>query len=237
VSYEVGERHIGVPSGKGAIISDSVKCLAVLYSLALKIRYNPPELWAISGLYYRALLYSFNVWEVSTMHRAFVFALVSLLALPIFAADGPKGPIVYPFGWQDKNHFKSQRLLIEDVARSKLGTQVHGNRDDLVLLQRIVHKGLFKKEQRLENQAMGVILGDLLEKELGLVWQIYEDSVGRSRALCVADTMNCLYPVTMISRRIEVGLMPNVQEIYDYAVETITPYIPKVDVYGVKVKP
>ncbi len=167
------------------------------------------------------------------MHRLLLISSLLFAAIPAFAEWIP--PSVSEFGWGDKNHFKSQRLTIVDVAREKLGSEVRGDKRDLALLQRIIHKGLFKKEQRLELQAMGVILGDLLQKELGLNWKIYEDSVGRSRALCVEDTLDCLYPVTMLSRRIEVGLMPNVQEIYDYAVATITPHIPeKPDVYGPK---
>lgn len=168
------------------------------------------------------------------MHRLFILLATALLAWPALAEY--KAPTLSDFGWGDKKHFERQRQRIDDVARSKLGTQVRGDKRDLETLQRIIHRGLFKKEQRLELQAMGVVLGDLLAKELGLSWHIYEDSVGRSRALCVQDTLDCLYPVTMLSRRIEVGLMPNVQEIYDYAVSTITPYIPKTDVYGPKPK-
>ncbi len=172
------------------------------------------------------------------MTRLFSLLLISLsLAAPnALAQSGYKAPSISELGWGDKRHIKTQRLTIDDIARTQLGSQVRGDKRDLELLQRIIHRGLIKKSQRLELQAMGVVLAEVLQNELGLVWQIYEDSVGRSRALCVEGTLDCLYPMTMLSRRIEVGLVPNVQEIYDYAVETITPFIPKVEVYGEKPK-
>jgi hypothetical protein len=172
------------------------------------------------------------------MTRLLSLALLtlSLIVLATEAHAQYKAPSIAELGWGDKRHIKTQRLTIDDIARTQLGTEVHGDKSDLVLLQRIIHKGLIKKSQRLELQAMGVVLAEVLQNELGLVWQIYEDSVGRSRALCVAGTLDCLYPMTMLSRRIEVGLVPNVQEIYDYAVATITPFIPKTDVYGEKPK-
>lgn len=61
---------------------------------------------------------------------------------------------------------------------------------------------------------MGIILGDLLAADLGLHWVTYEDAEGRSRALRDGDTDNYLFPVTMISRRREVGNHRPVAEIY-----------------------
>ena len=75
-------------------------------------------------------------------------------------------------------------------------------------------------------QGMGMIMGDLLAAEFGLDWVIYEDQVGRTRALRYRETDNYLFPVTMISRRREVGNLTPVVEIYDKAAATISDAIP-----------
>lgn len=132
---------------------------------------------------------------------------------------------VSDLGWLDKNHLQHQVERIDEIARSNLGTQIRNSTDDLELLQRVINKGLIAKDDRLRLQAMGAVLGNVMAQEFGMVWQVYEDNLGRSRALCVEDTQHCLFPITMLSRRMEVGLLPNVQEIFDYCHEEIRPYL------------
>jgi hypothetical protein len=73
---------------------------------------------------------------------------------------------------------------------------------------------------------MGVVMGDLLSRELDMPWVIYEDELGRSRALRVGETDYLLFPVTMISRRYEADARVDVQAIYDRAVELMRPHLP-----------
>ncbi|MEQ8803369.1 MAG: DUF3806 domain-containing protein, partial [Haliea sp.] len=55
-------------------------------------------------------------------------------------------------------------------------------------------------------------------------WVIYEDKQGRNRALRYRETDNYLFPMTMISRRQEVANRTPVREIYQRAVDAITPH-------------
>ena len=64
---------------------------------------------------------------------------------------------------------------------------------------------------------MGVIMGDLLAADLDMHWIVYEDKIGRSRALRYRDTEEYLFPVTMISRRREAGNNTPVVDIYEKA--------------------
>jgi len=59
-----------------------------------------------------------------------------------------------------------------------------------------------------------------------LHWVIYEDNIGRSRALRYRETENYLFPMTMISRRREVGNLSPVVDIYQKAVDLIKPQLP-----------
>lgn len=150
--------------------------------------------------------------------------LTALLSLTV-NADSKSKLEVSDLGWIDKSHHEHQVKRIDELARAELGRQVRNTKDDLDLLQRIIHKGLVAKDDRLRLQAMGVVLGNVMAQEFGMVWQVYEDRLGRSRALCVEDTQHCLFPITMLSRRMEVGLLPDVKEIYDYCHEEIKPYL------------
>ena len=74
-----------------------------------------------------------------------------------------------------------------------------------------------RPDQVRELQAMGVIMGDRLAAELGRRWVLYEDNVGRSRALRYQKSDILLFPITMIARRREAGNKTSVIEIYQQA--------------------
>ena len=95
------------------------------------------------------------------------------------------------------------------------------------MLQRLLDEGVVGPEQREELQAMGIVLGDILAAELGMDWVIYEDKLGRSRALRLGETDNYLFPATMISRRREAGNEETVRDIYDRAHAAITARLPR----------
>jgi len=132
------------------------------------------------------------------------------------------------------NQLKAQERVIDQLARRHLGTQIHHDMRDLDMLQGIIDGKVIGADESAKLQAMGVVLGNLLEKNLNLDWMSYEDEVGYSRALCVTGTQHCLFPITMLSRRLEVGLDVNVKNVYSNAVELIDPYIPDTNAYDGK---
>jgi hypothetical protein len=122
----------------------------------------------------------------------------------------------------DIQFMAQQRNALRDLAATRLGRQFSGDRDrDLDLLQTLLDKQLVRPVQTRELQAMGVIMGDLLSVEFDLHWVIFEDAMGRSRALRYRETDNFLFPITMISRRREVGNQTSVADIYQKASDTI----------------
>ena len=102
----------------------------------------------------------------------------------------------------DLQYMDQQRELLQQLARSRLGRSFSGvHANDLALLQTLLDNNLVDGQQTRELQAMGVILGDLLAIDLNMHWVVYEDKLGRSRALRYGETEHYLFPVTMISRR------------------------------------
>lgn len=122
----------------------------------------------------------------------------------------------------DNTYMLQQRQSMQTLAARHLGRQFSGDKKrDLELLQALLDKGLVGDSQRRELQAMGIILGDILAKELGMHWVVYEDKIGRSRALRLKSTEHYLFPVTMIARRRQVANRQPVADIYQRAVDSI----------------
>jgi len=157
--------------------------------------------------------------------RTAVLALLGLfLSLNAMAEPAPQ---IGELSFTDLQYMDQQRTSLDDLARSNIGGQFNGSKGhDLALLQTILDRKLLHSSQKKELQAMGVIMGDLLAEELNLHWVIYEDSIGRSRALRYKETENYLFPMTMISRRREVGNLSRVSDIYQRAVDLIQPQLP-----------
>lgn len=122
----------------------------------------------------------------------------------------------------DRNWMESVKRRVDDLARTRVGQQLRGDASDLELLQRLLDERLIPADDTETLQGMGVVLGEQLQRDLGLSWTIYIDRLGRSRALEIPGTNEFLFPVTMISRRVEAGAEANVQEIYDRAREIVT---------------
>ena len=149
------------------------------------------------------------------------------LLLVSFCVAGEQPPRIGELSFTDRQYMAQQRASLDDLARAKLGSQISGNKDrDLALLQTLLDRNLISADQTKELQSMGVIMGDLLAKELDMQWVIYEDVIGRSRALRYKDTDNYLFPMTMISRRREAGNLSTVSHIYQRALDLVKPHLP-----------
>ncbi|AFU97634.1 DUF3806 domain-containing protein [Simiduia agarivorans] len=143
--------------------------------------------------------------------------------LPAMAESSP----VSDLGWTDKQYMAAQVANIEELVRDEFGGQLRQSKTDLDYLQRIINRGLIDKTDTRRQQALGMVLGNVLAQETGMQWFVYEDGDGRSRALCVPQTEHCLFPVTMLSRRMAVGLYPDVNKIYNEALEMVAPVLPQ----------
>jgi hypothetical protein len=91
----------------------------------------------------------------------------------------------------------------------------------LGLLRALLEAHTFEPTQTWELQSMGVVLGDALVQELGLRWVMVEDEYGRDPALAVPGKSVLLYPLTMISKRIEAGQSVDVFDLFNWVAEQI----------------
>jgi hypothetical protein len=160
-----------------------------------------------------------------TVPSALLACCLLLYAALTLAQEEPR---IGELSYLDKQFMAQQRALLEEMTTLNFGRRFNGQRDnDLELLQMLLDKRLVLPQQKQELQAMGVILGDLLAAELNLRWVIYEDKLGRSRALFDESGGTYLFPISMISRRREADNLTPVTEIYARASSIVTDNRPR----------
>jgi hypothetical protein len=136
-------------------------------------------------------------------------------------------------GWIDKNQMEQDIAKLNELSLAEIGAPLRRNLSDLDTLQALLDNNLVAKDDYKMQQAMGVALGNIMQADFPdtLKWQLYEDHIGRSRALCVKETGHCLFPITMLSRRIELGSKPDVKKIYAHAITLMEKHLPQLP-YG-----
>lgn len=168
----------------------------------------------------------YGIPERSRIFATFRAGLVALAVL-----GGPGAPLssqaqvietqITPLNPLDRQYMERQREVITEMTLRYYGGVCCRSEVELDYLQRLLDDGRVRDNDVEMLQAMGVLMGDLLARELDLQWVVYEDAKGRSRALQLDDTDNFLFPVTMISRRRQGGDRTPVAEIYAAAYEAM----------------
>ncbi len=90
------------------------------------------------------------------------------------------------------------------TAPGKLGT-----------LRAVLTAAVISPDQTYELQSLGIVLGDAFVQDMGFHWIMVEDEQGRDPAIKYRDTSVILFPLTMISKRIEQGETVDVFELYN----------------------
>jgi hypothetical protein len=85
----------------------------------------------------------------------------------------------------------------------------------LYLLQGILDQKFYSKDETMELQSLGITFGDALLQKLGLEWMEVEDEYGIDPALSQKNTSVLLFPLTMISKRIENDEEINIVELFN----------------------
>ena len=164
----------------------------------------------------------------------FIIFLMIIFSLNTYADDTQlKAIIIEDLSWMDKNKMQQQEDQINALAKSKLGLAIHKNWDDIALLQRMIDSQLVAATDSSTQESMGVVLGNIMQADFPshLQWKIYKDSLGRSKALCIKGTEECLFPVTMLSKRLRLEMTVNVSDVYNNAIDQAASKLPKMP-YG-----
>ena len=129
------------------------------------------------------------------------------------AADAQKVTGLTP---KDEELLTKQRAVLEKYLGDDHSKQNYKTAaGKLGLLRALIEQRIFKPTQTYELQSMGVVLGDAFVQELKMEWVIVEDSQGRDPAVRVPKTSIIIYPLTMISKRIEKGENVDVFQLFN----------------------
>jgi hypothetical protein len=130
-------------------------------------------------------------------------------------ANQPEQKIT-PLDEADQKRLRDQRAVVErylgsDDSKEKYKTAA----GKLGTIRAILQGEVFKREQKYELQCLGIVLGDVFVQDLGMEWIMVEDEYGRDPAVRLPNTTIILFPMTMISKRIERGEKVDVFELYN----------------------
>jgi hypothetical protein len=116
----------------------------------------------------------------------------------------------------DQQRLRDQRAIVERYLGTEDSKQKYKTAaGKLGTIRAILQAGVFKRDQTYELQCLGIILGDAFVQELGMEWIMVEDEHGRDPAVRLPGTSIILYPLTMISKRIERGEQVDVFELFN----------------------
>ena len=90
------------------------------------------------------------------------------------------------------------------LVQELTGRELTGTRADLALLQRTLDGGSLQRDATPPLQALGIAFGALFSTlNPDYDWCMVEDEYGRDPALRYRDTSLLLFPLTLLSKRIE----------------------------------
>lgn len=122
----------------------------------------------------------------------------------------------------DVDRIAKQLIYAETLVKETVGSGLSGKVADLALLQRVVDSGQIQPEATYELQSLGIVLGKVFVNEnKEYDWWMVEDEYGRDPAIRLKETSLLIFPLTMISKRIEDGEKVNVLEIYEGVVKRL----------------
>ena len=102
------------------------------------------------------------------------------------------------------------------VIEQALGEDLDGTRNDLGLIQRVLDQNLVEREATYTLQALGLAFGRTFLNEFpDYDWWMVEDEYGRDPAIRYKETTLLVFPMTMISKRVEDGEHIDVNELFD----------------------
>ena len=165
-----------------------------------------------------------------TLYRSLTLWCIAIFGMVLTvsaasAADDDQAFTVRPFKESDHRYIQQGHDRINELTQRHFGSQLQLSvSNDLELMQRLLDTHAVKSADRRLLQDMGIVMGELLEQNFEVVWVVYEDKYGPSRALQLKRTNNTLFPITMISRRAEAGLSVDVKLLYNKAADRITAY-------------
>lgn len=106
---------------------------------------------------------------------------------------------------EDRDLLQRQVKVVNDLLISIGEPPLNGVEADCGRIQGILASRILEPTDTWELQCLGIALGYVLIEKLGLHWEMVNDEYGRDPALRDGKTSTIIFPLTMISKRVEQG--------------------------------
>lgn len=144
------------------------------------------------------------------------------------SGGNPGEQVIGPLDGGLAEHTQRQR----DWVRGHLSPESAGLYDQaehkVRLIQTILDNDWIQADETWKLQALGVTLGDLIVQQSPMEWVQVSDQYGTDPALAVPRTALLMFPLTMISKRIESGESVDIAAISRFALDQIAAVLPTI---------
>ncbi len=122
---------------------------------------------------------------------------------------------IEPFNADDFARVEAQRKWVREHYEPDSEHKYDTLEGKLTLLDAIIQNKWVDPSETVKLQSLGITLGDAFVQHLNLKWMSVEDEYGRDPAVVLEGTSIVLFPLTMISKRIERGEDVDVYDIFE----------------------
>jgi uncharacterized protein DUF3806 len=129
---------------------------------------------------------------------------------------------IRPLSAMDTSRLESQRSWVRNHYDPEARHQYDTLEGKLRLLETILRENWIRPSEASKLQSLGIALGDAFAEEMGLEWVTAEDDLGCDPALRDRGTSIVIFPLTMISKRIERGEAVDIRELFAGICDKIT---------------
>jgi len=110
---------------------------------------------------------------------------------------------------------EAQRAWVRNHFEPDARGQYDSLEGKLRLLDTIVRSKWVERNETVKLQCLGITLGDAVVQEFAMRWVTVEDEYGRDPAVELPGTTILVFPLTMISKRIEQGEEVDIYDLFD----------------------
>jgi|SRR6187399_625796 hypothetical protein len=110
---------------------------------------------------------------------------------------------------------EAQRAWVRNHFEPDARGQYDSLEGKLRLLDTIVRSKWIERNETVKLQCLGITLGDAVVQEFAMRWVTVEDEYGRDPAVELPGTSILVFPLTMISKRIEQGEEVDIYDLFD----------------------
>ena len=151
----------------------------------------------------------------------FICALLLLLSSVAMANDDQKLSSLSLSLAEQKCLEDQRNTIASHLSPTDQASKYPSAAGKLGLLRALLAAHTFTGTQTYELQSMGVVLGDAFVADMGFHWIVVEDAHGRDPAIRYRDTSVVLFPLAMISKRVEDGQDVDVFELYNSVADDV----------------